>query len=302
MFRHTARRFGGGDKSSFALKRRVIHPIYASPTAPMGMLKWTHTTDPMKISRKLVFRTTGEDRSVIDRLEGEQTRKEIMKSKDKDFDAFIEFLSGAGADSRISAKRFEQVYETLQENDETFIWLCMTSMAILNPGDVRSRLIYRHLEALLQAVASGEMTQRTAFRFYESAIRSPAYREIAKRQLERGASTRLPGLVAAAEIAQKQNLSRRPMSSYFELFQRITERSEALAPWGFPPLFQFEERLQLEPRLRFFKNALPLPERKPRMTTSPISSARIFWLPPSWVQCRRWAGPGWSHFDGVIPD
>lgn len=49
-------------------------------------------------------------------------------------------------------------------------------MSVLNPGDMRSRLIYYHLKALAQAVVEGTMTQRTAFRFYESAIRSPAYR------------------------------------------------------------------------------------------------------------------------------
>ena len=300
MLNCSRRLLGGGDKSSFAAKRRVLHPIYQNPAAPASIIRKAYTTNAMKESRKIEF--GGSAVESMQRLEGERSRKEIAKGGDKEFDAFVAFLRGAEADQMISAKRFEEVYDALSEKDETFIWLCMTSMAILNPGDVRSRLIYRHLEALAQAVAAGEMSQRTAFRFYESAVRSPAFRELSKRQLERGNSTRLAGLVAAADIMKKEGISRRPMSSYFELFQRISERSEALAPWGFPPLFQFENQIQLEPRLRFFRRPLPEDAKTAKGTAPAIGSKRIFALPPNWRFMRRYAGPWWSQHTGVIPD
>jgi len=291
---------GGGDKSSFAAKRRVLHPIHQSPAMPQQAIKFGYTNDPMKESTKIVFGGVPAEDSY--RLEGEKSRKAVMTSKDKEFLALVEFLSGASAEKMISARRFEEAYDAMSEKDETIIWLCHSTMAILNPGDLRSRLIYRHLTALVEAVHAGEMTQRTAFRFYEAAVRSPAFREIAKRQLERGGSTRLAGLVAAAEIAREQGISRRPMTPYFELFQRITERSEALAPWGFPPLFQFEERMQLEPRLRFFARPLPQADKRKRGTGHVISPKRMFWFPPNWFMQRKYAGPWFPQHAGVVPD
>lgn len=106
------------------------------------------------------------------RLEGERSRKDLFAQNDTEFAALVEFVKGASYDQMISGRRFKAIYDALSENDDMFVWLCHVAMAVLNPGDVRSRLIYRHLETLAKAVSSNEMTQRTAFRFYESAIRS----------------------------------------------------------------------------------------------------------------------------------
>jgi hypothetical protein len=170
---------------------------------------------------------------------------------------------------------------------------------------VRSRLLYRHLEALVQAVASREMPPRTAFRFYEAAIRSPAYREIAARQLETGASTRLAGICAAAETMRRMGISRRPMTSYFELFHRITERSEAMTPWGFPPLFQFEERINLEKRLRFFNRSHSSGMRKkrtPSLKSTRYARNRRFWMPPTWQWSRKSVGNNYLKYPTMVSD
>lgn len=240
-------------------------------------------------------------------LEGERSRADLAARGDVEFEALLEFIQGASYDQLISGRRFKKVYDRLSENDDMFVWLCHTAMAVLNPGDVRSRLVYNHLKTLAEAVASGEMTQRTAFRFYESAVRSPAYREIAARQLESGAATRLAGISAAADVMRQMGLTRRPMSSYFELYQRIVERSEAMTPWGFPPLFQFEERLSLEPRLKFFSRAAQQQlERRRRGTVfSPhtiLQNRRIFWIPPTWNRAGRFMGPHVNLYPGLTPD
>jgi hypothetical protein len=310
MLQRTLLRRGGGDKSSFAAKRMVIHPMMASPSAPGHMVPMAFTLDALKISKEIKFGTGGaamkDALDLPDRLEGERSRREVMQGGDPEFDALVDFVRGARFDDMITGRRFQKAYDALTEKDEVITWLCMTAMAILNPGDVRSRLIYRHLEALVQAVASGEMTPRVAFRFYESAIRSPAYREIAARQLETGASTRVAGLCAAADTMRAMGVSRRPMTSYFELFHRITERSEAMTPWGFPPLFQFEERTQLEQRLRPFGRSEPSRmrrKRRPPMPMSRYAPHRIFWVAPSWKTTRKYVGTNYAGFNrGFIPD
>lgn len=313
LHRNIIRLGGGGDKSMFASKRRVIYPYYANPFIGGSMLNVAFTTDAMKESRKIKFFSSNDAmKEVLDtpeRLEGARSRAMIeQQGGDKDFDHLVEFVQGADFDKMITGRRFKAAYDQLTEKDDVFIWLCMVSMAVLNPGDMRSRLLYRHLEALVQAVAAGEMPQRTAFRFYESVIRSPAYRALAARQTEGGATTRLAGICAAADILRKLNVCKRPMTSYFELYQRISERSEAMTPWGFPPLFQFEERLALEPRLRFFarQDALDLEKKRTRRLHIAAhrvrSGPRIYWMPPNWRTSRRWAGPWYNPNPGLMPD
>lgn len=313
MLRRTVLRLGaGGDKASFAAKRRVIHPIFQNPMLTSGMLNAAFTTDPMKESRKIKFHSAAQAmKEVLDapeRLEGGRSRAAIDRTSDVDFDRLVEFISGANADGLITGRRFKAAYEQLTESDDVFVWLCMVAMAVLNPGDMQSRLIYRHLEALVQAVASGEMQPRTAFRFYESAVRSPAFRAIAQRQTEAGATTRLAGICAAADALRRLGVCKRPMTSYFELYQRITERSEANTPWGFPPLLQFEHRLGLESRLGFFarQDALELTKRRTRKVHiakhRTRSGPRIFWMPPTWKSSKRWAGPWYNPNGGIMPD
>lgn len=298
------------DKSMFAAKRRVIVPIQPTPNYSQQMIRASFTTDPLKEKQKARFTSGGDAmREVLEvpkNLEGERSRKEVASQGDAEFEALVEFIKGASHEKLISGRRFRKVYEKLSENDDIFIWLCHVAMSVLNPGDVRSRLMYHHLKALATAVASNEMSQRTAFRFYESAVRSPAYREIAKRQMENGAATRLAGICAAADTMRKMGLTRRPMSSYFELYQRITERSEAMTPWGFPPLLQFEERLQLEPRLRFFSRAAheQLERRRKGSMTAPLNvlQRRIFWVPPTWATTSKFISPTFQLYPGVVPD
>ncbi|CAC9438845.1 conserved hypothetical protein [Leishmania major strain Friedlin] len=299
------------DKSMFAAKRRVIVPIQPTPGYPAHFIKASFTTDPLKEKQKARFSSGGdamrEVQDIPKRLEGQRSRAELTSRGDEDFAALIEFIQGASYDQLISGRRFRKIYEKLSENDDMFVWLCHTAMAVLNPGDMRSRLMHNHLKALAEAVASGEMTQRTAFRFFESAVRSPAYREIAARQLETGAATRLAGLAAAADVMREMGLTRRPMSSYFELYQRIVERSEAMTPWGFPPLFQFEERLALEPRLKFFSRAgqQQLERRRRGSIFSPhtiLQGRRIFWIPPTWNRAGRFIGPHINLYPGLTPD
>ena len=226
--RSTFRLGGGGDKSMFAKKRVVLTPMNTTPLSPSRYVKAAYTTDPLKESRSMQFASSGPMmKEVLDiprRLEGEKSRAAIEELRDEEFDALVDFVTGARFDQMVTGRRFRAVYDKLSNNVDVFLWLCMTSMAVLNPGDMRSRLMYRHFEALLQAVATGEMTMRTAFRFFESAIRSPAFREIAQRQLETGASSRIAGLCAAADALKRLGFCRRPMSAYFELYQRISER------------------------------------------------------------------------------
>lgn len=300
------------DKSMFAKQRRVIQPIVGNPSVPNQFIKAAHTTDPLKESRNLKFASGGDvKRETLDipqPLEGAQSRKQIESQGDREFNALIDFVSGAQFDNMITGRRFKKAYEALTENDDIFVWLCMTSMAVLNPGDVRSRHIYRHLEALVQAVTSNEMTMRTAFRFYESAIRSPAYREIAARQTENGAATRLAGICAAADAMRKLGICRRPMTAYFELYQRIVERSEAMTPWGFPPLFQFEERLSLEPRLKFFTREERRQQRRKVRRGALLSKQtrlfgpKILWIPPTWRTSKNYLGAHYVHNPGLISD
>eukprot|EP00758_Cryptobia_borreli_P007957 Tbor_TRINITY_DN5346_c3_g2::TRINITY_DN5346_c3_g2_i1::g.4189::m.4189 len=279
------------DKSMFAAKRRVILPIHPNPSAHQSAIKAATTTDPLKISIKPKFASGYEAANEVigseGMLKGERGRRELEGRGDEEFNTLVEFVKGANNDQMISARRFNMAYEAFTRNDDVFVWLCHVAMSVLNPGDVRSRLIYRHLEALVKAVASGEMSKRTAFRFYESAIRSPAYRQIAARQLETGASTRIAGISAAADVMSKTGICRRPMTAYFELFQRITERSEANTPWGFPPLLQFEEKIQLPQRLKFFSrdNKMVLNRRRKALVTAGMTKkqgARHFWIPPVW--------------------
>lgn len=280
------------DKSMFAAKRRVILPIHANPVSSAGMVKASYTTDALKLSIAPRFTSDGEAMREVtgaeQNLEGERSRRMLDARGDPEFSALTKFVSGAAVDSMISGGDYRRAYDALTSNDDVFIWLCHVAMSVLNPGDVRSRLMYRHLEALVKAVTSGEMSQRTAYRFYESAIRSPAYRQIADRQLETGAATRIAGICAAAEVMRKSGVCRRPMTSYFELFKRITERSEANTPWGFPPLLQFEERLQLPTRLQFFGRGGAAANRKRskgKVTNSltRLQGPRRFWLPPTWA-------------------
>lgn len=295
----------------FAAKRRVIVPIQPTPNYPAHMIRASFTTDPLKEKQKARFSSGGaamrDVQDIPKNLEGERSRKELFAQGDREFDALIEFIQGASYDKMISGRRFRKVYDALSENDDMFVWLCHVAMSVLNPGDVRSRLIYNHLKALAEAVASNEMTQRTAFRFYESAIRSPAYREIAQRQMANGAATRLAGISAAADVMRSMGLTRRPMSSYFELYQRIVERSEAMTPWGFPPLLQFEERLQLEPRLKFFSRASQetLERRRKGNLFSPhmrLYGPRVFWVPPTWNRTQRFISPSFRLYPGLVPD
>ncbi|CCW69761.1 unnamed protein product [Phytomonas sp. Hart1] len=299
------------DKSSFATKRRVILPIHPTPNFPAHYIKAAFTTDPLKEKQKARFSSGGdamrEVQDIPKNLEGARSREELAGRGDVEFEALVEFLRGASYDQMISGRRFQKLYTALSGNDDVFVWLCHTAMAVLNPGEARSRLVYQHLKALAEAVASGEMTQRTAFRFYESAVRSPAYRAIAARQLENGAATRLAGISAAADVMREMGLTRRPMSSYFELYQRIVERSEVMTPWGFPPLFQFEERLSLEPRLKFFSRTAQqqLEQRRRGTIFSPhtiLQKRRIFWIPPTWHRSGRYLGPHVNLYPGLTPD
>jgi hypothetical protein len=311
MLRRTILRRGGGDKSVFADKRRVLTPMNNTPVSPGRYIKAAYTTDALKESDNFQFATGGQlMNEVLDvprRLEGEKSRAAIEELRDEEFDALVAFVTGARFDQMITGRRFRAVYDKLSNNDDVFLWLCMTSMAVLNPGDMRSRLMYRHLEALLQAVALGEMTMRTAFKFFEAAVRSPAFREIARRQLETGASSRVAGLCAAADAMKRLGLSRRPMSAYFELYQRISERSESMTPWGFPPLFQFEERLALEDRLKFFTRANRDALNQRQRTNiyarqGRYMNHRIFWIPYTWMSSRKWHGPSRSTVPGLIAD
>lgn len=294
----------GLDKSMFAAKRRVILPIHAGPSTPASMVKASFTTDPLKINLKMTYGSVGPAmRDVVGSekmLEGERQRKELQAMGDVEFETLANFVRGASHDQIISAGRFNEAYAALTQNDDVFIWLCHVAMSVLNPGDVRSRLMYRHLETLIKAVAAGEMSRRTAFRFYETAIRSPAYRQLAARQLETGAATRMAGISAAADVMAKSGVSRRPMTAYFELFQRITERSEANTPWGFPALLQFEERIQLPKRIRFFERDNMNVVKKRSKTWALAGRAKLlglrkFWVPPTWNSgATRFMYPGFS--------
>ena len=297
------------DKSMFAAKRRVILPLMAGPTTPAALVKASYTTDPLKISMKMTFGSVGSAmREVVGAekmLEGERNRKELQSVGDVEFDALAAFVRGASTDQIISASRFHEAYQALTQNDDVFIWLCHVAMSVLNPGDVRSRLMYRHLETLVKAVAAGEMSRRTAFRFYETAIRSPAYRQLAARQLETGAATRMAGISAAADVMSKSGVCRRPMTAYFELFQRITERSEANTPWGFPALLQFEERMQLPKRIRFFErdNMTVVKKRSKKWALAgraKLLGLRKFWVPPTWnAGATRFMYPGFTTNPGM---
>jgi len=296
----------------FADKRRVLHPIPPSPTAPSRLVKLAYTTDPLRESANIQFTSSGEAmREVMDlprRLEGTKSRAAIEGAGDEAFEALVTFVKGARYDQMITGRRFQKAYDALTHNDDVFVWLCMTAMAVLNPGDMRSRLLYRHFEALATAVAAGEMTQRTAFAFYEQAVRSPAYREIAARNLETGASSRLAGICAAADMMKRLGLCRRPMAAYFELYQRIMERSETNTPWGFPPLFQFEERLGLEKRLKFFgRDNQAMVRRKSRgqphfAKAQQFLRHRVYWIPLTWKTNRRWVGNHYKPPAGIVPD
>jgi hypothetical protein len=311
MLRRTLRRLAGGDKSSFAAKRQVIHPMPSTPAGPGHLVNVAFTTDAMRQTTAVKFATSAsiqnEALDVPLRLEGEASRKELMMGGDKEFEALVDFIRGAKHDDMITGRRFQKAYDALTSSEDVIVWLCMVAMSVLNPGDVRSRLIYRHLEALVQAVATGEMPPRVAFRFYESAIRAPAFRAISARHLETGASSRIAGICAAADAMRALGVTRRPMTPYFELYNRITERSEAMTPWGFPPLFQFEGKVNLEKRLRFFSRRQSSTMR--RRSKGPMPTAaikyrvgRIFWIPPNWRLNSKWVGSNYNRFPGVIAD
>ena len=103
------------------------------------------------------------------------------------------------------------------------------------------------------------------------------------------------------------NVCRRSMQPYFELYQRITERSEVFTPWGFPPLYQFEERLMLLERLRpFARNyAASLTNKRLKKTMRgaflKYYSHRIR-CPPTYKSSKNYMGNNASYFTGVIPD
>ena len=122
---------------------------------------------------------------------------------------------------------------------------------------------------------------------------------------------RVAGLCAAADAMKRLGLSRRPMSAYFELYQRISERSESMTPWGFPPIFQFEERMALEDRLKFFSRANKEALDKKANGRNPyaiharhgrFANHRIYWIPLTWKFAKKWQGPGLTALPGVMAD
>eukprot|EP00760_Papus_ankaliazontas_P023131 PhM_4_TR1944/c0_g1_i1/m.91900 len=303
----------GGGKAMFAQKRRKIWPISPTPVHSQSLLKHVHTTDPLRESRKIKYGTAGKDAQdqldLPERLEGRRSKENMEKSATDEFDNLVSFIHGKRFDGSLRGSFFQRFYDMMQRQDDVIMWLCMVSMSVLNPGDMQSRLLYQHLQALTNAVASGEMNPRQAFKFYENAVRSPAYRVAAQRQTLHGNSTRLVGICAAAESLREMNVCRRSMQPYFELYQRITERSEVFTPWGFPPLYQFEERMQVLERLRPFTRAgmqnMSLSRKKKRGLHGKYLkyfTRRIVWIPPTWAQSRTWMGPRFSHFRGIVPD
>ena len=301
---------GGGDKSMFAAKRRVIHPLVPDPVSSAKIISSAFTTDPLKESNQIQWRSGGalmnEMLKIPNRLEGARTRRQIEDIKDEDFKSIIEFVQGADYDQIITGRRFQKTYDQLTTNDDIFVWLCYVSMAVLNPGDVRSRLMHQHLTALADAVIKAELPLRTAFRFYVHCVRSPAYRAVAARQSSTGAEPRVAGLCAAAEALKQAGMCKRPLTAHYQLFQRVTERSEAFTPWAFPPLHQFEEQVSLERSLRFFT---PQVERAKKARRKSLIAhykvrvgPRIYWKPPTWNEAKKWPGPTYHPNPGVMPD
>lgn len=307
---------GGGSKSVFSQKRRKIHPLYNSPLVSQSNIKYIHTTDPMQISHKAKFYSGGELAETIagggkakaQRLENARTRAKIEKQGDTDFEAFTNFIEGKRFNNQVSGRRFQAFYDKVARQDDVVVWLCMTAMAVLNPGDLQSRLLYRHLHALTHAVASGDMEARTAFYFYENAIKSPAYRVAAQRQLLHGNGARLVGICAGAETLKNLNVCRRGMQPYYELYQRITERSEVFTPWGFPPLYQFEEKMGIFERLRPFSRVFSqqTTARRARVTNKhgfrKYYSHKIVWVAPTWRNSKNYMGNNYSYFKNIVPD
>ena len=296
----------------FAAKRRKVHPIPCAPIFTPGLLRVGHSKNPLQQKQNKYVaggQAAQEQTDTPPRLEGKVSKIKFESEEDAQFHAFTDFIEGRRLGDILSARKFQKFYDTCAAQDEVIVWLCMTAMAVLNPGDMQSRLLYQHLSALMKAVALKEMHPRTAFYFYENAIKSPAFRQFSERQLENGARTRLLGICAAADAMREANLCRRPMQPYFELYQRISERSEFFTPWGFPPLYQFDDRLQLMQRLRPFSRVHRMRSEIARRkikdmhgTWRKYFSHRIFWIPPLYIFTRTWQGPFYTFFKGVIPD
>ena len=296
----------------FAAKRRKIFPLPPTPVFPPGLLKNVHSTDPLK-QKQYKYITAGqaaqEQMDLPPRLEGKFSKLKFETAEDAQFNAFKDFVQGRRYGDILSARKFQKFYDLCSAQDDVIVWLCMTAMAVLNPGDMQSRLLYQHLSALMKAVALQEMHPRSAFYFYENVIKSPAFLKLAELQTESGARTRLLGICAGAEAMKELGLCRRPMQPYFELYQRISERSEFFTPWGFPPLYQFDERLQLLDRLRPFSRSYHLKNEARRRrykglhgTWKRYYSHRIYWMPPLYIHTRNWMGPFYTFFRGIIPD
>ncbi|KNH03662.1 hypothetical protein XU18_5002 [Perkinsela sp. CCAP 1560/4] len=299
-------------KSMFAAKRAKIFPIPSNPTVGANLIRMIHSTDPLKQKAQHKYIATGQEAArqsnVPPRLDNRFSKRTIEKASDPEFVAFAEFLEGRRFGDILSARKYQHFYDLCSNQDDVIVWLCMSAMSVLNPGDLRSRVLYQHLKALLKAVANREMHPRTAFYFYENVVRGPAFRELAQTQLNHGQPSRLLGICAGAHLLKETNLCSRPMQGYFELYKRISERSEFFTPWGFPPLYQFEERLQLLNRLRPFNRAARQKSEQKKKTK--LVSAKfkkyyggtIMWLPPLWRQARTWMGPFYRFFKSVVPD
>ena len=296
----------------FAAKRAKIFPVHPNPTYPQSIIRVTHTTDPLKIRGQNKYVQGGNQSAttsaLYQRMDNSFSKRNIEKAKDPEFAAFADFLEGRRFGDILSGRKYQKFYDLCADQDDVIVWLCMTAMSVLNPGDMRSRLLYQHLKALLKAVANREMHPRTAFTFYENVVRGPAFRELAQTQLNHSQPHRLLGICAGAQLLKESNLCTRPMQGYFELYKRISERSEFFTPWGFPPLYQFEERLQLLQRLRPFNRAArqkaEMAKRSKRVSAKfrRYYGGSIMWIPPLWKHTRTWMGPQYRFFRSIIPD
>eukprot|EP00759_Apiculatamorpha_spiralis_P031565 PhF_6_TR33456/c0_g1_i1/m.48801 len=298
-------------KAMFSQKRAKIHPMYGNPLLTQQLINKAYTTDPMKATSRLkTYVEYGKPDTDAPRLEGIRSKEKIEKQADKSFDLLGKFLEGKRYDRLSSARQLQRFCDTMVAQDTVIVWLCMSAMAVLNPGNLHNRVLYQHLKSLVKAVATEQMHPRTAFYFYENAIKSPAFRTAATQtHLMGGASTRLAGICAGAEALKELNVCARPMQPYFELYQRIAERSELFTPWGFPPLYQFEERLEMMQRLRPFSRSnigSVQNQRKKRKglagTFLKYYANRVVWMPPSISMTRNYQGNFLPFFRGVIPD
>ena len=299
-------------KTMFAAKRAMIFPYPSNPTISQNLIRMTHSTDPLKQKAQYKYVANGPAASsqsnMPPRLDNRFSKRAFERAGDPEFSALTDFLDGRRFGDILSARKYQKFYDLCADQDDVIVWLCMSAMSVLNPGDMRSRVLYQHLKALLKAVANREMHPRTAFCFYENVVRGPAFRELAQTQLNHGQPSRLLGICAGAQLLKDTNLCSRPMQGYFELYKRISERSEFFTPWGFPPLYQFEERLQLLHRLRPFNRAARQKTEVAKRTKRVNAKFRkyyggtIMWLPPLWRHTRTWMGPYYRFFRSIVPD